>query len=164
MSVRSRISSFSHVSLSFQKFFTRTACLVKRRMAMLDGVPRTLGRPLTASLASATRRATLAGRSTPCLASTAMRYRSHDGCVSRGWCSAEQPASQVLSDAWKRMEGRRMERGTAGRVVGGPFCKHGRVCEGRCGRLELRLYSVAGERRSARSGHLEPCGDLGMRV
>ena len=75
---------------------------------MLDGVPRTLGRPLTASLASATRRATLAGRrrSTPCLASTAMRYRSHDGCVSRGWCSAEQPASQVLSDAWNRMEAR----------------------------------------------------------
>ena len=104
---------------------------------MLDGVPRTLGRPLTAILASATRRATLTGRITPCLASEAMSCRSHDARVRCGWCSAEQRGSQLAQHAWKRMEGRRMERGAAARGVGGLYCTQGRVCDGRCGRLEL---------------------------
>ena len=30
-----------------------------------------------------------------------------------------------------------MERGAAARGVGGLYCTHGRVCDGRCGRLEL---------------------------
>ena len=88
---------------------------------MLDGVPRTLGRPLTARVASATRRATFAGRSTPCLACEAMRCRSCDARLMCGWCSAEQRGSQLAQHDWKRMEGRRMERGAA--VRGAPL-KH----------------------------------------
>ena len=116
---------------------------------MLDGLPRPLGRPLTAPLASVTRRTTLAGCSTPCHASAAMRRRACDARMVHGRCSAEQHASQLAHQAWKRMEGRRVERGAAGRGVGGHSCKHGCVCDGRCGRHELgcTLLPVSAEAR-----------------
>ena len=104
---------------------------------MLDGLPPPLGRPLTAPLASMTRRMILAGCSTPYHASAAIRRRSCDARLTHGWCSAEQHASQLAQHAWKRMEGRRMERGAAARGVGGVTCKHGRIYDGRCGRLDL---------------------------
>ena len=149
MSERSRISSIFKVSLSFQKFFTGKACLAKERMATLDGVPRPVGRPLTAALASATRRTALASCSTPCLASAAMRSRSWYARMMRGWCSAEQRASQLVWHAWKWMEGRRMERGTAGRGVGGLCRKHGRVSDGRCDCDVLACTCVAGTQRTS---------------
>ena len=116
---------------------------------MLDGLPRPLGRPLTAPLASVTRWTILADCSTPCHASEAMRRRSCDARLMRGWCSAEQRASQLAQHVWKLMEGRRVERGAAGRGVGGHSCKHGCVCDGRCGRHELgcTLLPVSAEAR-----------------
>ena len=149
MSERSRISSIFKVSLSFQKFFTGKACLAKEMMATLDGVPRPVGRPLTAPLRSATRWTTSAGCSTPCLASAAMRSRSWCARMMHGCCSAEQRASQLTWHAWKWMEGRSVERRTAGRGVGGLCRKHGRVSDGRCDCDVLACTCVAGTQRTS---------------
>ena len=116
---------------------------------MLDGLPRPLGRPLTAPLASVTRWTILADCSTPCHASEAMRRRSCDARLMRGWCSAEQRASQLTWHAWKWMEGRSVERRTAGRGVGGLFRKHGRVSDGRCDCDVLACTCVAGTQRTS---------------
>ena len=109
---------------------------------MLDGLPRPLGRPLTAPLASVTRWTILADCSTPCHASEAMRRRSCDARLMRGWCSAEQRASQLAQHVWKLMEGRRVERGEAERGAGGHFGISGGLSEGRCDRDMLACTRV----------------------
>ena len=79
---------------------------------MLDGLrrasPGPLGRPFPASMASATRRATMAGRSTPRRVSAAMSSRTCDASGMYSLCSVEACVSQLARHAWRRMEGRRM--------------------------------------------------------
>ena len=124
--------------LSPSESFSREEPVWRKKWGgVLDGLPPPLGRPLTAPLASVTRRMILAACSTPCHAHEAITRRSCDASLTHGWCSAEQHASQLAQHAWKRMEGRRMERGAAARGVGGVPCKHGRIYDGRCGRLDL---------------------------
>ena len=117
-------------------------------------------------MASATQRATSAGRSTPQRVSAAMRSRSRNANWMHGWCSAEACASRPARDAWKRAEGRRMTRGTAERGAGG-----------RCRSLGLDprlrwllrpsracLYSWSRCVAHGASGHPRPCAGMGWRV
>ena len=127
MSERSRISSVFPFSQSFQMIFTRKACLPKERMALLDGLPRPRGRPLTATLASVTRCVTLPGRSTPCLASIARRSCSCVAICMHGMSSVDGHVAQLAWHAWRRMEGWRMARGEAERGMGDVYCKLGRA-------------------------------------
>ena len=147
MSERSRISSVFLFSQSFQTIFTRKACLVKERTAMLGSLPRPLGRPLIATLASVTRCATLPGRSIACLASIARRSCSCVTICMHGMCSVEAHVAQLAWHAWRRMEGRRMARGETERGMGDVSCKLGRICDGRCGCRVLVCTLVAGTQR-----------------
>ena len=116
---------------------------------MLDGVPRRLGQPLTASMASANRRATMTGRSAPCLASTAIACGSYDARLMLGWCSAEQRAPQLAQHAWELMEGQRMKRREAERGADGLCRKYGRVSDGCFGCDALACTLVAGAQRAS---------------
>ena len=131
---------------------------------MLDGVPRPLGRPLPASMASATRRATMAGRSTPRRVSAAMRSRTCDASWMHGLCSVEACVSQLARHAWRRVEGRRMTRGAAERGAGGLCRTFGFVSDGRCDQLVLVCTRGPGAWRTALPDTLRPCVGMGKRV
>ena len=131
---------------------------------MLDGVPRALGRPLPASMASTTRRTTMAGHSTPCRVSAAVRGRSCAASRMLGWCLAEACASTLERHAWKRMEGRWMTRGAAERGADGHCRTFGLVSDGRCNQLVLACTRVPSAWRTALPDTRRPCVGMGKRV